>query len=125
MDTSKHRVLLVEDVKIAQKVASLRLAELGCEVDTADSGAQALALFNRNHYDLIFMDLGLGDMDGLTITETIRKMEAAGAHVPIIALTANYAADIKGSCLEAGMDDFLCKPLTLANAHEILQKFII
>lgn len=121
---NRYKVLLVEDVKIAQKIACIRLTELGCEVDTAETGAQALELFNRKNYALIFMDLGLEDMDGLTITETIRKMEGDGAHVPIIALTSHDNGDIKESCFRAGMNDFLLKPITRESGKEILSKHI-
>lgn len=124
MDRSKHHVLLVEDIKIAQKVASLRLMELNCEVDTAETGARAIELVNQHTYDLILMDLGLPDMDGLTVTETIRKMEKTDEHVPIIALTAHEAEDIKESCLKVGMDDFLGKPLTIEKARSVIDKFL-
>lgn len=123
MDSFKHKILLVEDIKIAQKLASLRLHELDCEVDTAYSGAQALELFNKKTYTLIFMDLGLGDMDGLTVAETIRKLEGDSHHIPIIALSAHEADDVKESCLKVGMNDFLGKPLTTDRAREILEKF--
>lgn len=124
MEGIKYRVLLVEDMEIAQKVAAIRLTELGCEVDTAKTGTQALELVNQRRYDLIFMDLGLEDMDGLTVTETIRKMEQRGHHVPIIALTAHESEDIRASCLQAGIDDFLVKPLTLSRGQQILQKHV-
>lgn len=120
----KYKILLVEDMKIAQKIASLRLAELGCDVDTAETGTQALELINKRKYDLIFMDLGLEDMDGLTVTETIRKMEGQGSHVPIVALTAHEAEDIKENCFRVGMNDFLVKPLTVTNGRAILEKYI-
>jgi CheY-like chemotaxis protein len=68
------------------------------------------------------MDLGLEDMDGLTLTEKIRKIED-GSHIPIVAMTAHNAADVKESCLKVGMNDFLNKPLTIAKASEILKKF--
>lgn len=124
MDCSKYHVLLVEDIKIAQKVALLRLIELNCKVDTAETGARALELVNQYTYDLILMDLGLPDMDGLTVTETIRKMEKTDERVPIIALTAHDGEEIKDSCLKVGMSEFLSKPLTTEKARFVIEKFL-
>lgn len=123
MSHFKYKVLLVEDLKIAQKVATLRLNEQGCDVDIAESGAQAIEFFGKNQYDLIFMDLGLDDMNGLMVVETIRKMEDESHHVPIIALTAHDAPDIREKCLHVGIDDFFAKPLTSEKIQQILKKY--
>lgn len=123
--SEKHpKILVVEDIKIAQKLAGMILHQLNCEVDTADNGVQAIECYNKQTYDLIFMDLGLPDMDGLTVTETIRKLESKPQHTPIVALTAHDDADVKKACLEHGMDDFLAKPLTPQAASSILQRFV-
>src|SRR6185369_15432786 len=94
----KYKILLVEDVKIAQKFAVMIFEAINCEVDTADTGAQAIELFNKKKYNLIFMDLGLEDMDGLTVTEAIRRMEKIDERVPIIALTAHSEEEMKEKC---------------------------
>lgn len=125
MEKAQHKVLLVEDMPIAQKAAGLCLTAFGCTVDIAATGREALALFSQQRYTLILMDLGLPDMDGITVTDTIRRMEASEDKrpTPIIALTAHEAEDIRASCLEAGMNDFLIKPLTRAKAQAILEKY--
>lgn len=116
-------VLLVEDVKIAQTVATGVLTRLGHEVDIAADGEEAVKLFEKKHYDLIFMDIGLPKQDGLETTKRIRELESGTSHIPIIALSANYAATDKPICLESGMDDFLSKPLTKANAIAMIDKY--
>ena len=90
------KILVVEDIKIALKMALIILQELGCEVHTAASGIQSLDLVRAHHYDVIFMDLGLPDIDGLTLTETIRKLndsELERDKALIVALTACSAED--------------------------------
>lgn len=119
---NKIKVLVVEDVKIAQKIAVMILEAKGCEVDTADTGTQALEQVNKHDYAIIFMDLGLDDIDGLTVTETIRKMENGKKHTPIIALTAHADEDIKAKCIAVGMDSLIEKPLTAESAKSIIAK---
>jgi len=124
MNIKKTKVLLVEDHKTSQKIALLTLNELNCDVDAADTGGQALELFKTNEYDIIFMDLGLPDIDGLTVTETIRRMETSSNHIPIVALTAHSDDTYKVRSLEIGMNDFLMKPLTAQNSQTILDKYV-
>lgn len=118
------RILIVEDQKIAQKIAMITMMELHCITDTADTGAQALKLFNNHSYDLILMDLGLPDMDGLTVTEMIRKMENTDSHTPIVALTANADESYKRLALEVGMDEFVLKPLTEEIGIHLLATYV-
>lgn len=119
----RYKILIVEDVKIAQKVAILRLTELGCDVDAVETGAQALERIQTQQYDLIFMDLGLEDMEGFAVAEKIREIEKH-RHVPIIALTAHDNPDIRKECLSKGIDDFLIKPLTLEGGKRVLEKYV-
>lgn len=118
------QVLVVEDVEIAQKIASMVLENLGFTVDVATSGETALEMFQQNHYDFIFMDIGLPGMDGLNTTRAIRQVEKVDMHVPIVALTANYDVSHKPMCLESGMDEFLSKPLTKDKAEAMIKKFV-
>ena len=110
------------------------LSNLGCQVDLAIDGETAIQMFATNpSYDLIFMDVGLPGMSGLDVTREIRKLEItakagknAATHptpVPIVALTANYDNSSKAICLDAGMNDFLLKPLSKITASNILNKF--
>ena len=119
------RVLLVEDNFIAQEVARALLSVLSCHVDIASNGTEALALYDKNHYDLILMDIGLGEgMDGYEVTHHIRNQKDNSKHTPIIALTAHASDENKQRCIEAGMDAVLTKPLTQAYAVDILKSFI-
>ncbi|MBA3660256.1 MAG: response regulator [Gammaproteobacteria bacterium] len=124
MRNLKYKILMVEDIKVAQKVAMLVLTdELGCNMDIAETGAQALQMVADNSYSLIFMDLGLPDIDGLTVAETIRKNEKNSDPVPIIALTAHRDVGSRERCLEAGMNDFIEKPIKLEDCYRLLKKY--
>ncbi|PIR10208.1 MAG: hypothetical protein COV52_09625 [Gammaproteobacteria bacterium CG11_big_fil_rev_8_21_14_0_20_46_22] len=125
MDRSKLRVLVVEDHKLAQKMAVMAIEQLGCMVDTADTGAEAITQFKQHRYDFIFMDLGLPDMDGYTVTETIRGLEEKlHQHTPIVALTAHVEEEFRENAKRAGMDDFLSKPLTTDKAEAVLDQYV-
>lgn len=118
-------ILLVEDNYIAQKVAQTILSTMHCQVDIANNGTEALMHCRQKKYDLIFMDIGLGDgMDGYEVTRHIRSKEQDTTHTPIIALTAHGADESKQRCIESGMDAVLTKPLTQAHTIDILKTFI-
>ncbi len=119
------RILLVEDHDIAAIIANTILSDLGCQIHTATTGHQAIELVKNNQYDLIFMDVGLPDMDGYEVTKRIRLYELnAAVHVPIIALTAHVDDENKKRCLDAGMNTILTKPLLTEVADDILNTFI-
>jgi len=119
------RILVVEDNFIAQTVAKTLLTHMNCQVDVAVCGNDALALCEQHHYDLIFMDIGLGEgMDGYEVTQCIRSKLDTNPHIPIIALTAHGADESRQRCIEAGMDAVLTKPLTKAHALDIIRTFI-
>jgi CheY-like chemotaxis protein/anti-sigma regulatory factor (Ser/Thr protein kinase) len=121
----KHQILVVEDNPIAQTVAKSILAQSGCHVDVAANGQEALNLWKQNEYDLIFMDIGLPDMDGYQVTHHIRVQEVAkNRHTPIIALTAHVGEENKQRCIESGMNAVLSKPLSKKSCDEILGSFI-
>ncbi|KTC87246.1 response regulator [Legionella drozanskii] len=121
----RNKVLVVEDNPIAQKVARTLLNSMDCHVELASSGQEAIEKIKQNHYDLIFMDIGLGaGADGYEVTRQIRKQETDNEHTPIVALTAHAAEENKQSCIEAGMDAVLSKPITKTHASNILNHFI-
>jgi len=125
MDGLKKCILIVEDSKLAQKMAVIAVESLGCEIYTADTGAEAITQFKMRKYDLIFMDLGLSDMDGYTVTETIRRLEEKRqTRTPIVALTAHTEDEFRQNAKKAGMDDFLSKPLTTDKAKAMFDKYI-
>ncbi|WP_258956537.1 PAS domain-containing sensor histidine kinase [Legionella sainthelensi] len=121
----QHRILVVEDNPIAQIVAKTFLNQCNCHVDIAVDGQSALTYWRQNKYDLIFMDIGLPDMDGYQVTHHIRVQEIAkNLHTPIIALTAHVGDENKQRCIESGMNAVINKPLTPKNCRDILNTFI-
>ncbi|MEM6345600.1 MAG: response regulator [Bacteroidota bacterium] len=112
-DIKSLQILLVEDNRINQMVASRLLEKMGHKVAIADNGKIAVEWIANNKADLIFMDLQMPIMDGLTAAKEIRKWEAIQQlnPIPIIAATANTSEEDKSNAFAAGMNDFLSKPL--------------
>jgi PAS domain S-box-containing protein len=106
------RVLLVDDNTFNQKVGVQKLEKLGHTVQVAGGGLEALAALEQRTFDLVFMDVQMGDMDGIETTAAIRQKEAGlGRRTPIIAMTARAMVEDRRECLEAGMDGFVSKPI--------------
>jgi PAS domain S-box-containing protein len=125
------QVLLVEDNPVNQEVAKGILDVLGCRVDVATDGMEAVDAFGRSRYDLVFMDCQMPEMDGYEATRQMRKYEQAqersgndGSRTPIVALTAHAMKGDRERCLEAGMDDFLSKPFNLNGMKTILNRWL-
>lgn len=125
MDTShpKIKVLIVEDSKIALKVASALIATYHCEIHSACLASEALTLLQSNHFDIIFMDIGLPDMNGMTLAHTIREMEGDERHTPIVALTVHNVDELRGNRALMDLDDYLIKPISLETIGKMLRKF--
>lgn len=119
------RVLLAEDMQLNQLVVVKMLHILGCHVDVADNGLEAVERFGSADYDLILMDCQMPCMDGLEATRRIRELEHGHEHsVVIVACTANVLESDRERCLEAGMDDFLCKPISLKVLHDAVERWV-
>jgi CheY-like chemotaxis protein len=114
------RVLLAEDNPVGALLAKTLLRREGCVVETAATGEEAVQALKRARYDLVFMDMRMPGMDGPSATRAIR---AAGDRTPIVALTANAFAEDRRTCLEAGMDDHLVKPLELEALRAALARW--
>ncbi|MCA1771228.1 MAG: response regulator [Halomonas sp.] len=113
-------LLLVEDNAINRKVATELLARLGCEVVCAESGHDALAILAAQRIQLIFMDIQLPDLDGLEVTRKLRAQGGWLAEVPIVAMTAGGVEDDRQRCLQAGMNDYITKPLSTSALSNVL-----
>jgi len=121
------RVLLVEDNSVNVMVAKNMLRKLRCEVTVANNGLEAVNLCAQQRFDVVLMDCSMPVMDGYEATESIRADETtnnAGA-VPIIALTANAMFEDQTRCLNAGMNDFLAKPISIATLSEKLESVLV
>lgn len=119
-DKRKLKVLLVEDDNIIQIVHSSYLEKLGCDVDIVGLGKEALVKIN-NQYDIIFMDMGLPDIDGTILVKEFRKK--TGKHVPIIAITGYSSETSREDYLAAGTDDIAIKPVFLEQLESLLGKY--
>jgi signal transduction histidine kinase/CheY-like chemotaxis protein len=119
-------VLVVEDNKVNQRVAVARLQKMGFLVDIADQGEQALSMVTDSAYDLIFMDCQMPVMDGFEATRRIRAMEKNGriGRIPVIAMTAHVMNEDKARCFDAGMDDFLRKPVTQEQLEKTIRTWL-
>jgi CheY-like chemotaxis protein len=106
------RILLAEDTLVNQKVAMGMLGKMGHRITLATNGLEALEQWRQNDFDLILMDVQMPEMTGLQATQQIRREEALGAHVPIVAMTASAMSEERDRCLAAGMDDFISKPVS-------------
>ena len=115
------RILLAEDNAAAQLITRKRLENQGHEVRVAGNGFEALQILQEDRFDLILMDVEMPGMNGLEATRVIRKMEAdSGEHIPIIAITAYAMKEDREQCLEAGMDNYISKPVNYQDLyHEI------
>jgi CheY-like chemotaxis protein/HPt (histidine-containing phosphotransfer) domain-containing protein len=116
------RILLAEDVVVNQKFALLALDEMGYTADVAANGLEALEALKRQPYDVILMDVQMPEMDGLTATRQIRDCFSADRQPRIIAMTANAMQGDRELCLEAGMDDYISKPVYLEELQAALER---
>ncbi len=118
------RLLLVEDNKINQKLASIMLTKAGYTVTISENGREAVELFTASpeQFDIILMDVHMPEMDGLEATRLIRS--SGHSSVPIIAMTANAMKGDRELCLDAGMDDYISKPIKRNTVFQILEKWV-
>jgi CheY-like chemotaxis protein/HPt (histidine-containing phosphotransfer) domain-containing protein len=122
---SGRRVLLAEDNAFNRALIEHVLEPMGCQVDKAGSGTEAVKAFKPGRYDLVLMDCQMPEMDGLTATRHIRRIEAGKSRVPVVAVTAGTVSGARRACLEAGMDDFLAKPFSLGRLRKKVLNWLL
>lgn len=116
------RILLAEDNKMNQLIASKIFKKVGYNIDIAENGLDAIRMNDSQQYDLIFMDIQMPEMDGLQATRSIIKKHGKSAP-PIIAMTANVLSEDENECTMAGMKDFVSKPFTFERLENVIQKW--
>ena len=121
----QKNVLLVEDNTFNQKVALGCFKKLGLQVDIAHNGQEAVSKLAQSHYDAIFMDCQMSEMDSYEATRLIRQQEGPERHIPIIAITANAMATDQERYLAALMDDYISKPFKLETLRDMVQRWIL
>ncbi|MFK3617251.1 PAS domain-containing protein [Coxiella burnetii] len=115
-------VLVVEDNLINQRISKIMLEQVGCQVDIAGCGKDASEKMKK-HYDMVFMDIGLPDMDGFETTQCIRHNETPGQRVPIVAMTAHVFAQDRKRCFDVGMDEVMAKPIMQDDLIKVLKRW--
>ena len=118
------RILVVEDNPINQKVAVHQLEALGLHADVVSSGKEALEMLQLADYDLVLMDCSMPEMNGYDATRAIRRMAGPVAGVPIIAMTADAVTGARERCLDAGMNDYVSKPVKLEHLERTIARFL-
>lgn len=122
---SGRRVLLAEDNAFNRALIERVLEPMGCQIDKANSGLEAVRAFAPGRYDLVLMDCQMPELDGLEATRQIRRLERGQGRAPIIAVTAETVSGTRRACLEAGMDDFLSKPFSLGRLRKKVLEWLL
>lgn len=126
-DFKGAKALVVDDYFINQELIKEMMQLMNCKVDVADDGTQTMDKYRQNNYDIIMLDVQMPEIDGYEVTKQIRQIEATGTRprTIIVALTANALPDDEKKCLDAGMDDYISKPLRGEQLEDMLTKHLI
>jgi CheY-like chemotaxis protein len=120
----KLNILLAEDVDVNAMIATRFLGRLGHNVTVAENGIEALQKLEDGDFDLVLMDVEMPEMDGMETTRRIRQQSDPEKHrIPVIAMTAHAVTEIQQRCLEAGMNDYITKPLEPETLKRVLEKY--
>ena len=116
-------VLLAEDNAVNSRVARFMLEGMGHQVRQVTNGEETLAAWSEGGFDVVLMDCQMPVKDGFQTTREIRERERGASHTPIVAMTANAMKGDRDLCLDAGMDDYLCKPVDPETLRAALEKW--
>jgi PAS domain S-box-containing protein len=117
------RILVVDDVPVNLVVVEKMLDSIGYQVESASNGFDAIEAVKANHYDLIFMDIQMPEMDGYEATRRIRALGPVASSIPIVAITANTQDGDREACIEAGMNDYIAKPFVKKQLTRLLNLY--
>ena len=123
-DANKARILIAEDNETNRKVLSFQVGMLGFQADLVENGLQALEALEKERYSLLITDCHMPEMDGYELSRRIRANEKGDSRIPILAITADAMRGAREKCLNAGMDDYLTKPLQIDTLREKLQSML-
>jgi len=115
------KVLVVDDDELGRRLMHLILTKEGHFVEVAANGLEALEAVKHNPFDIVFMDLHMPDMDGMEASRQIRAWEQGDSHTFIVALTASYLPEIGEALFDSGMDNYISKPLDVAQVQRLLK----
>jgi signal transduction histidine kinase/DNA-binding response OmpR family regulator len=118
------RVLVAEDNAVNRLLVKRMFEKLGCRIDLAGNGREAVDMASQLRYDIIFMDCFMPELDGYSASRELRELEQTERRVPIVALTANAMADDRSKCIAAGMDDYLSKPVSIDDLRKTLERWV-
>jgi two-component system, sensor histidine kinase and response regulator len=125
-EAAARTILVVDDNEVNRALLLRQLERLGHEATAVASAVQALELVATTPYAVVLMDCRMPGMDGMEATRRIREAEAGtGQRVPIVAVTANAMEADREACFEAGMDDFLTKPVMMESLRAVLDRFVL
>lgn len=125
MESYPIKVLVVEDNDIARQIEAETIHRLHCEVDAVSTSEQALDRINHERYDLVFVDIGLPDTDGVKLAQKIRRTKGVNQTVPIVALTSHEDSEHQTQAAEVGMNSYIVKPLTPDKCEKALKKYVL
>lgn len=121
----KSQVLVVEDNLTNQRLLVLMLEYLGCQVDAVANGSEALSALQGKSFDIVFMDVQMPEMDGFEATRRIRAGGAgeSNVEVPILAVTAHVSSEYQRKCMDAGMNDYVAKPIRIGDLVKVVSRW--